>query len=403
MTRLPPNVARACGRDAARREGPGAPWCAVLLAAAVLLTGCEGAVGSFDPDGGDGGGGGDAGGAGGAGGGVAGGGAGGGAAGGGAGGGAAGGGAGGGAAGGGAGGGSVVPSDGGAYGVPVGGYPTWRERAILTVTNAARMTPAEYRVSAFYSTPFNPSLAVTGVMESRYPAQPPFWYHVDLGRAARQHSQEMADRNYFSHNSVDGGSPFTRIRSYYTLSSTVGENIAAGNSDPVRTVHQWLCDRTTSDAGTSICCLDGQACDGHRRGIMNANFRALGTGYGYASTATYGHYWTQDFGGAAVPPYPPLTDGAHLLPTGATRFVANVSAGAAVQSVSVVVDGVSSAMALELGTASRGTWFVSMGRAAGCRSYHFEAVDGAGVLWRYPAQGEFRTREEGGCAEEYVP
>ena len=292
----------------------------------------------------------------------------------------------------------MVWGDAGVYGIPVNGYPSWRERTILTLTNAARMTPSEYRTSASYSVPFTPSLNTTGVMQS-YAAQPPLFYNVDLSRAARQHSQEMADLNYFSHNSADGGSPFARIGSYYTLSGTMGENIAAGtHGDPIRTMHQWLC-----DVSGGVCCQDGQSCDGHRRGIMNGNFKALGTGYGYNASSTYDHYWTQDFGGVATPPFLALVDGSHVLPTAQIRFIATVSASAAAQSVSVVVDGVPYAMAVDLGTATRGTWFVVLSRGTACRSYHFVAVDASGTSWRYPAAGQFRTRNEGSCTEEYVP
>jgi uncharacterized protein YkwD len=34
---------------------------------------------------------------------------------------------------------------------------------------------------------------------------------------------------------------------------------------------------------------------GHRANILNCAFRALGVGH--ATGGSYGHYWTQDFGG----------------------------------------------------------------------------------------------------------
>jgi hypothetical protein len=71
--------------------------------------------------------------------------------------------------------------------------------------------------------------------------------------------------------------------------------------------------------------------------------------------------------------------------------------------VSVVVDGVSSAMAVELGNASQGTWFVTTPRSTACRSYYFTAVDADGGTWRFPASGKFRTRDEGTCVEEFTP
>ncbi len=280
------------------------------------------------------------------------------------------------------------------------GYPSWRERTIQVLTNAVRISPVPYKASLVYSS-FSPSLNVSTVLDPAvYPPQPPLFYDFNLNRAARQHSQEMADLNYFSHNSADGGSFAMRVRQYYTASTTIGENIAAGtHGSELRAMHQWLC-----DAVNNVCCVDGQSCDGHRRGIMNGNFRALGVGYGFSSTSTYDHYWTQDFGGVAPQPQPPLVDGTHFLSGSAqTRFIANYYATTAAQNVSVVIDGLAMTMAVDLGSSSRGTWFVLTSRGTACRSYYFLATTSAGVTWRYPARGVFRTRGEGTCTEEYVP
>jgi hypothetical protein len=293
------------------------------------------------------------------------------------------------------GGGGSTPSG---YGVPVDGYPSWRERAILALTNAVRISPGDYKVSSVYATR-TPTLNRPDVLGTTYPARSPILHHHDLARAARFHAQDMASKNYFSHTSQDGSSFSTRVRRYYTASSTLGENIAAGNVDPISTMHQWLC-----DVSGGTCCVDGQSCDGHRRGIMNGSFRALGVGYGYDSTAQYDHYWVQDFGGVAGQTAPRLVDGAHLLRgTGQTRFIANYASTTAAASVTLMLDGVSTPMAQDLGTATGGTWFVEVARGTGCRSYYFTAEDTGGGMHRYPAAGQFRTAGEGSCAEEFVP
>jgi uncharacterized protein YkwD len=31
---------------------------------------------------------------------------------------------------------------------------------------------------------------------------------------------------------------------------------------------------------------------------MSGSFKAVGVGYAYSASSTYGHYWTQDFGGS---------------------------------------------------------------------------------------------------------
>ena len=294
-------------------------------------------------------------------------------------------------------GGTLTFADAGTYGVPLNGYPIWRERSILVLTNAVRLSPTAYKQSPVYASG-SPSLNTPTVLSATYPSRNPVFSQYDLNRSARQHSIEMATLNYFAHESADGGSTSSRISAYYSLSGIWGENIAAGNLDPIATMHQWLCDKPN---GATACCDDGASCDGHRRNIMSANFRALGVGYGNTTTSTYKHYWTQDFGGVVNTATPPLVDGTHLL-SGASqlRFLANFSAASAAQSVTLMLADVALPMALDLGTASKGTWFVLTPRAASCRPYYFIALDAAGLAWRYPAQGVFQTTGEGTCTAE---
>jgi uncharacterized protein YkwD len=96
-----------------------------------------------------------------------------------------------------------------------------------------------------------------------------------LTTAARLHSEDMALRNYFSHTSLDGRSPWDRLEAQgYTAGS--GENIAAGYATPVAVMDAWM--KST----------------GHRANILNCSSRAIGVGLGRGGS--YGIYWTQDFG-----------------------------------------------------------------------------------------------------------
>ena len=96
-----------------------------------------------------------------------------------------------------------------------------------------------------------------------------------LATAARLHSQDMADRRYFSHTSLDGRSPWDRIRAQgYTQGSA--ENIAAGQRTPASVMTAWM------------------NSSGHRANILNCSNLALGVGIGRGGP--YGVYWTQDFG-----------------------------------------------------------------------------------------------------------
>jgi|GEM_PF-2701865 len=101
-----------------------------------------------------------------------------------------------------------------------------------------------------------------------------------LNTASQRHSQDMADRNYFSHTAQapapNGSSPGDRARDA-GYNSYSGENIAAGNSNMMSTFTQWW------NSG------------GHRRNILG-NHTQMGYGYGYNGSATYRHYNTQMFG-----------------------------------------------------------------------------------------------------------
>jgi uncharacterized protein YkwD len=101
--------------------------------------------------------------------------------------------------------------------------------------------------------------------------------HVDsrLTTAAQLHSQDMAKRNYFSHTSLDGRSPWDRMRAQgYAYGS--GENIAAGYTTPEAVMKGWM------------------NSSGHRANILNCSSKAIGVGVGKGGS--YGIYWTQDFG-----------------------------------------------------------------------------------------------------------
>ncbi len=110
------------------------------------------------------------------------------------------------------------------------------------------------------------------------PAVPALTLDTKLRCAARFHSKDMASKNFFSHTGSNGSTFSARIDNAGYLWSSAGENIAAGQTTPANVVAGWM---------TST---------GHCNNIMNGNFKHLGVGYAYSSTATYKHYWTQDFG-----------------------------------------------------------------------------------------------------------
>jgi uncharacterized protein YkwD len=111
-----------------------------------------------------------------------------------------------------------------------------------------------------------------------FAAVPPLRRDVRLDSAAQAHSVDMAANNYFSHTSLDGRSPFDRMRQAGYNFRAAAENIAAGSSTAAGTVQQWI--RSA----------------GHCANLMSPSYVDTGIGYGYSPTATYRHYWTQNFG-----------------------------------------------------------------------------------------------------------
>jgi hypothetical protein len=291
-------------------------------------------------------------------------------------------------------------------GDPDQGYPNWHERTVAIFTNAVRVDPTDYRDN--YATDYPYSLA--SVLNA-FPAQDPLSWTKTLNVAARDHAQDQADRDYFSHYTLEDGGigdgPYQRMQAAgYTEGNSWAENIAVYNSQPRVTVNQWLCDRTSEDGGAPFCCADGDPCDGHRANIMNAAYTELGVGYGYNVSSTWDHYWVQDFGNGPRDTATPFITGSHSLSvqSGQVSFLAvNLDSGAGTPTISVVVDGAQYAMTLNLGTDKRGMYRVDLAATSGCRSYYFVMTDADGTTWRYPGSGQFRTYSEGSCAEEFVP
>src|SRR5438552_18786955 len=96
------------------------------------------------------------------------------------------------------------------YGVPVNGYPNTRERALLTLTNACRVSPVDYRNAYLPAAPtiLNPLV---------YPAQPPLQWVLGLNQSARAHSAELSVSPCpFQHNSCNGTLWYVRINGFYT-------------------------------------------------------------------------------------------------------------------------------------------------------------------------------------------
>jgi uncharacterized protein YkwD len=98
-----------------------------------------------------------------------------------------------------------------------------------------------------------------------------------LSAAAAAHAGDMAARNYFSHDSLDGVSFLDRIRRAGYLdgakSYTVGENLAWGSrerSAPRMITKMWM------------------NSPGHRANILRSAFREIGIGVAYGAPVALG-------------------------------------------------------------------------------------------------------------------
>ncbi|WP_420594586.1 NPCBM/NEW2 domain-containing protein [Deinococcus sp.] len=139
---------------------------------------------------------------------------------------------------------------------------------VLELSNAAR---AIARTCADSKTADNPN-----PKSGFFPAVAPLTLSDQLAQSAQGHATDMASRDYFSHDSLDGRSFDQRITQAGYAWRTIGENIAAGQQTPEAVVSGWLSDY------------------GHCANIMNASYTNLGVGY--AEGGSYGKYWVQDFG-----------------------------------------------------------------------------------------------------------
>ena len=112
---------------------------------------------------------------------------------------------------------------------------------------------------------------LVNIERARY-GLPALKLNPELSAIARAKSQDMKDKNYFSHTSPTYGSPFQMMKSFGIKYNTAGENIAYGYRTPEAVVNGWM------------------NSEGHRANILNSSYKEIGVGY-----VASGNYWTQMF------------------------------------------------------------------------------------------------------------
>lgn len=102
-----------------------------------------------------------------------------------------------------------------------------------------------------------------------------------LASAARAHSKDMAQSNYFSHTGSDGSSPFDRIKAAGYSYHNAGEIIYAGEgkyNSPYSAVSRWM------------------GSPPHHDIMLDADYTEVGVGYWCDSNSKHKGYFTADFG-----------------------------------------------------------------------------------------------------------
>ena len=116
--------------------------------------------------------------------------------------------------------------------------------------------------------------------ETSYPAVDALTWNNLLALAAEEHSDNMANYNFFDHTGKDGSTVGARVTAQGYTWNSVAENIAAG---PL----------------TAKSAVDGlMDSPGHCKNIMSSSVTEIGLACTYNSSTTYKTYWTQVFANA---------------------------------------------------------------------------------------------------------
>ncbi|RUR57273.1 CAP domain-containing protein [Vreelandella populi] len=114
--------------------------------------------------------------------------------------------------------------------------------------------------------------------EQSFDSVAPLTWSCKLHDAAKEHSEDMAENEYFSHTSPEGEGIEQRVEEQGYVWRAVGENIAAGHMSATAAVDGWL------------------ESPGHCSNIMNGAFTQMGMAKADNPDSRYTTYWTQALG-----------------------------------------------------------------------------------------------------------
>lgn len=111
-----------------------------------------------------------------------------------------------------------------------------------------------------------------------FAAAPALTWNGYLAKSATAHAEDMAQNNYFEHDSQDGTTAHRRMQAAGYPRGGTGENISAGRTTLDATIEGWL------------------KSEGHCGNIMNPKYQDFGMACASDKSSKYGTYWVQNFG-----------------------------------------------------------------------------------------------------------
>jgi uncharacterized protein YkwD len=113
----------------------------------------------------------------------------------------------------------------------------------------------------------------------------PLRYDARLEAASQAHSEDMARRRFFEHDTPEGVEPYERMLAagYAATNALTGENIARGEgpeSSPIEILDAWMNSPP------------------HREAILQPQYSEVGVGVALAKAAPT--FYTTDFGGPPI-------------------------------------------------------------------------------------------------------
>ncbi len=107
-----------------------------------------------------------------------------------------------------------------------------------------------------------------------------------LVSAARAHAEDLARTGTIGHEGSDGSTPAQRVTAAGYVWTSVGQNVATGQTSPEEVVTAWM------------------KSEPHRRNLLNPRFTSAGMATIDAPATRWGTYWVMVYAGGAQTPAP---------------------------------------------------------------------------------------------------